>query len=244
MPSQQAPRVAVIVPAYNEAANLPRVIEELRQCCPTWDVLVVDDGSTDNSGAVAAGCGARVLRLPFNLGIGGAVQAGLIYAARHAYDACVQVDGDAQHEGPETVKLVRTLLESGVDVVVGSRFLGEGGFRSTASRRLGISVLRGTIRLLTGQTVSDPTSGHRAFGRNAIALLARNYPQDYPEPEAIYLLLRSGLRALEIPVRMRARQSGRSSIGVVDSLLYMVKVLLSILVQATKRPLPVEESPS
>ena len=234
MPEPQSPRVAVIVPAFNEAANLPRVISELRECCPTWDVVVVDDGSMDNSGDVAATLGARVLRLPLNLGIGGAVQTGLIYGLRNGYDVCIQVDGDAQHEGPETVKLVSTLVERRADVVVGSRFLGEGGFRSTASRRLGIQVLRTVIRLLTGYTITDPTSGHRAFGRRALGLLARDYPQEYPEPEAIYMLLRHGLHVVEIPVRMRSRAHGKSSIGVLDSLLYMVKVLLSILVEATR----------
>ncbi len=244
MSTSPQPRVAVIVPAFNEALNLPHVVDDLRRCCPAWDIIVVDDGSSDDSANVAAALGARVLRLPFNLGIGGAVQTGLIYAARDGYDVCVQVDGDTQHEGAETVKLVQTLLETGADAVIGSRFLLACGFRSTAGRRAGIAVLRLVIRLLTGRTISDPTSGHRAFGRRAISLLAQDYPQEYPEPEAIYLLLRHRLRVMEIPVRMRSRQAGRSSIGVLDSLLYMLKVLLSILVQATKRPHLSEESPS
>lgn len=228
-------RVLIIVPAFNEAANLPHVIASLRRIGPAWDIVVVDDGSTDDTARVAAFEGATVLKLPFNLGIGGAVQTGLIYAARKGYDVCVQVDGDAQHDADETVKLIDTLLSSGADVVVGSRFLAEdeSNFRSTFQRRIGINILKQVISLLSGQKVTDPTSGHRAFGRRAIEILSRYYPQQYPEPEVLHLLLHEGLRVVDVPVRMHARQHGQSSIRAFHSLLYVIKVLVAILVRAT-----------
>ncbi len=222
------PKVLIIIPAFNEARNLPRVVGDLRERCLSWDIVVVDDGSRDDTGDVASRLNTIVVRLPFNLGIGGAVQSGLKFGALHGYDVCVQVDGDGQHTAAATELLINALYESGDDVIVGSRFLSEGGFRSTFTRRLGIRVLQYVISRLTGQSVSDPTSGQRAFGRRAIALLANNYPQEYPEPEALYSLLRDGLRVKEIPVEMSPRQHGRSSIGRVDSILYMMKVLLAI----------------
>ena len=229
-------RVLAIVPAYNESANLPHVIGDLRQHCPDWDVVVVDDGSRDATGQVATVLGAVVLQLPFNLGIGGAVQTGLIYADRHGYEVAVQLDGDGQHNAREAARLVDTLLSRKADVVVGSRFFSPEGFRSTMVRRFGIRILCLVIRLLTRSCVTDPTSGQRALGRRAISLLACNYPQEYPEPETIYVLRQAGCHVIEVPVTMNARRGGRSSIRALDSLLYMVKVLLAILVQATRSP--------
>jgi glycosyltransferase involved in cell wall biosynthesis len=227
--------VLIVVPAYNEAGNLPYVVESLRRVGPDWDIAVVDDGSTDGTAAVAESLGTVVLRLPFNLGIGGAVQTGLIYATRQGYDVCVQVDGDAQHDAEETAKLVETLISSEADVVVGSRFLAgaENNFRSTFQRRIGIQLLRIVISALSGQKVSDPTSGHRAFGRRAIEILSRYYPQQYPEPEVLHLLLHEGLEVVEVPVRMHARRHGESSIRLLHSPLYMIKVLVAVLVRAT-----------
>jgi glycosyltransferase involved in cell wall biosynthesis len=233
---ERAPaKVLIVIPAYNEAANLPHVIGSLRQVAPDWDIAVVDDGSADGTGRVAQSLGVILLPLPFNLGIGGAVQTGIIYAARKGYDVCIQVDGDAQHDAEETCKLVDALLSSGADVVVGSRFLSEDatGFRSTFQRRIGIGVLRVVISKLGGQEVTDPTSGHRAFGRRAIEILSRYYPQQYPEPEVLHLLLHEGLRIMDVPVRMHARQHGTSSIRPFHSLLYMIKVLVAILVRVT-----------
>jgi glycosyltransferase involved in cell wall biosynthesis len=228
------PRVLIVIPAYNEARNLPRVVSGLRERCAKWDIVVVDDGSWDGTGDIADELGTLVLRLPFNLGIGGAVQTGLKLAALRDYDVCVQVDADGQHTAAATEQLIRALWESGVDAVIGSRFLASSGFRSTRSRRIGIRILRQVIRWLTGKSVTDPTSGHRAFGRNSIACLAAWYPQEYPEPEAVYRLLRDGLRVKEIPVEMHARQHGKSSISGADSVLYMAKVLLAILIHNTR----------
>jgi glycosyltransferase involved in cell wall biosynthesis len=235
---QQAPlKVLVVIPAYNEAENLPHVVADVRAQAPTWDIAVVDDGSRDATAAVARQLGAILLRLPVNLGIGGAVQTGLIYGHRHGYDVCLQVDGDGQHDPAESVRLVQALTESGADAVVGSRFLSDSGFQSTFARRLGIRVLRTILSKLTGEAVTDPTSGQRALGRRAIALLAGDYPQEYPEPEVIYMLSRNGLRLVEVPVAMRARRGGQSSIRLVHSILYMAKVLLALFIHATRSPL-------
>jgi hypothetical protein len=230
-------RVLIIIPAYNEARNLPRVLGSLRADHPDWDLVVVDDGSADDTAEIATGHGVRVLRLPFNLGIGGAVQAGLLFAARHDYDVCAQIDGDGQHNAAETARLIHELEASGADAVIGSRFLPDSptGYRPGLRRRMGIRILRAVISALSGQRISDPTSGQRVLGRRAIALLAPAYPQEYPEPEALHLMLRSGLRVIERPVQMNARRHGVSSIGGMDALLYMAKVLGAILLRASTR---------
>lgn len=231
-----APRILAVIPAYNESGSLPGVIEAIRRCAPHWDVVVVDDGSTDGTGEAAACCGAIVLRLPVNLGIGGAVQAGLMYADRHRYDACLQIDGDGQHNPADSVRLLDHLFETGADVVIGSRFVNAGGYQSSAARRLGIRALRWMIHCLAGQRVTDPTSGQRAFARRAVLLLARDYPQQYPEPETVYVMLRAGLRLSELPVSMNPRLAGQSSIRPVHSVLYMLKVTVALLAHATTRP--------
>lgn len=230
-------RVLVIIPAHNERESLPHVIAEVRRHAPEWDIAVVDDGSSDDTSEVARGLGVILLRLPVNLGIGGAVQTGLIYGQREGYGMCLQVDGDGQHNPAESVKLVEKLLETGADAAVGSRFLITEGFQSTFARRIGIRVLRAVLGWLTGEPITDPTSGQRALGRRAIELLARDYPQEYPEPEVIYILRRHGLRLIEVPVQMAARQSGESSIRMVHSVLYMLKVLLALFIHATRSSL-------
>jgi glycosyltransferase involved in cell wall biosynthesis len=230
-------RVLAIIPAFNEEASLPRVVADVRRHGPLWDIAVVDDGSQDRTAEVARSLGVILLKLPVNLGIGGAVQTGLIYGCRHGYDVCLQVDGDGQHDPAESARLVEALRATGADAVVGSRFLEGEGFQSTFARRLGIRVLRWVLGQLTGEPITDPTSGQRALGRKAIELLAGDYPQEYPEPEVVYMLRRNGLRLIEIPVTMRARTGGQSSIRVVHSVLYMLKVLLAIFIHATRSPL-------
>ena len=221
-------RVALIVPAFNEARNLPRLAERLRAHAPGCDVCVVDDGSADETAAVAASLGWTVLRLPVNLGIGGAVQAGYLWALARGHDVAVQIDGDGQHD-PAFLPALLAPLEAGeADVVIGSRFLSEGGFRSTAVRRAGIRYLSWFLRLRCGARVVDTTSGFRAAGRRAIALFARYYPSDYPEPEAIALAKRAGLRLAEVPVRMSERTHGASSITALRTLYYLVKVSLAL----------------
>jgi glycosyltransferase involved in cell wall biosynthesis len=221
-------RIAAIVPAFNEARNLPRLAERFRSTARPCDVCVVDDGSSDDTARVAASLGWTVLRLPLNLGIGGAVQAGYLWAWEGGYDVAVQIDGDGQHDPAQLDALLAPIASGRADVVIGSRFLSAGGFQSTAVRRMGIAYLSWFLRLRCGARVTDPTSGFRAANRDALDLFARYYPSDYPEPEAIALACRAGLRIAEVPVRMHERTHGRSSINAARTLYYLVKVSLAL----------------
>ena len=228
-------RRLAIVPAFNEAACVGRVIDEIKAFDPGFEVLVVDDGSTDGTAAVAAAHGARVARLPFNLGIGGAVQTGYRYAREHGFDLAVQVDADAQHDPAELPALVAPLLAGAADVSVGSRFAGTGSYRAPLLRRLGIGVFARTISLIVRQRVTDTTSGFRAVNRRGIALFAEDYPHDYPEVEATVMLVKHRLRLVEVAVVMRHRETGRSSITALRSVYYMVKVLLAVFIGLFRR---------
>ncbi len=228
-------RIAAIVPAHNEARNLPGVIAALRRELPGCEVCVVDDGSSDGTAEVAARLGVTVLRCPLNLGIGGAVQTGYLWARDHGHEVAVQVDGDGQHDPAHLAALVRPIVEGQADVVIGSRFLGGEGYRSTALRRAGIRYLSWFLRLRCGARVSDPTSGFRAAGRRAVELFAVRYPPDYPEPEAVALAHSAGLRIAEVPVRMAERAHGQSSITALRTLYYLVKVSLALLVMPGRR---------
>jgi glycosyltransferase involved in cell wall biosynthesis len=227
-----------VVPAYNESATIASVVASLREHAPGFDVLVVDDGSTDETADVASGAGARVLKLPFNLGIGGAVQGGFIYALEHGYDHLVQVDGDGQHDARELPRLVAAMREEGVDMVCGSRFLtSDHRYPAPISRRTGIHIFAFILSRIVGSPVSDPTSGFRLYNRRAIELFARDYPHDYPEVEAVLMLHHHRLRMCETPVRMYTRGGGVSSISTGKSAYYMVKVLLALFVGlARSRP--------
>jgi glycosyltransferase involved in cell wall biosynthesis len=227
------PGKLAIVPAHNEAGAVGPTVAEIRRWAPGFDVLVVDDGSTDTTAARARAAGATVLTLPFNLGIGGAMQAGYLYAREKGYGVAVQVDGDGQHD-PRFIKDLLSRLESdpALNMVTGSRFLdGESdGYRSSAARRVGIRVFSRLVSLITRQRVTDPTSGFRMTDRRGIELFARDYPHDYPEIEAILLMHAHRLNSCEIPVAMRARTSGSSAISSSQSIYYMVKVLLAVFV--------------
>jgi hypothetical protein len=238
-------RCIAIVPAFNEQAAVPRVIDELRSFDPALDIVVVDDGSFDGTAAVAAAKGARVLRLPFNLGIGGAVQTGFRYAFENGYDIAVRVDGDGQHDPSQLSLVLDPVLRGDADIVVGSRFVGGGdGYRSSRTRRIGIRLLALVVSRIVGQRVTDTTSGFQALNRSAIALFARDYPHEYPEVEATVMVFRHRLRLCEVPVSMRERGGGRSSITALRSIYYMVKVLLAIFVGLFRRNVVPQEDAS
>jgi glycosyltransferase involved in cell wall biosynthesis len=233
-----------IVPAYNESASVAGVVEDLRQHLPHADVLVIDDGSTDGTHASVPD-GTFVIRLPFNLGIGAAMQAGYRYAKMHHYDTAIQIDGDGQHPADQTHKLIQALHSNNADLVIGSRFLkDEPGYTPSASRAFGIGVIRTVVRLLTGLRVTDCTSGMRACNRRVIEAFARWYPDDYPEPEVILLLHRAGFTIQEVPVTMRQRAAGRTSIPFLKGVFYILKVSLALLLDTTRRPWPTEKARS
>lgn len=234
-------RNLAIVPAYNEEATVEAVVRRINAEAPDFDVLVVDDGSTDHTTAKARSAGAAVARLPFNVGIGGTVQTGYRYALAGGYDYAVQVDGDGQHDPAEIKKLVaRIHADPPVEMVYGTRFAENTGFQSTSMRRFGIKVFALMLSLVTKQRVTDPTSGFRLCDRRAIALFAENYPIDYPEVEAILLMHRHQLRSAEVPVQMHARGGGSSSITVLKSGYYMMKVLLAVFVGLFRAPIKLE----
>ncbi|WP_432821130.1 DUF2304 family protein [Trichloromonas sp.] len=237
-PVEKTAGILVIVPAYNEEQNIRKVIEDLGSIHPALDVMVINDGSSDQTSRVARSTGrARVVDLPKNLGIGGAVQTGFKYAARHGYDIAIQFDGDGQHLASEIPKLLEALKSQAANMVIGSRFLeDQANYRSTFVRRIGIRLFQAVNSLLIGQRVTDNTSGFRAYDRRAIELLARYYPVDYPEPEAVILLGRNGFSMTEVFTRMGERQGGGSSIAGLTGGYYMVKVLLAILMTALRKP--------
>lgn len=223
-------RVLVIIPAYNESEAILDTVNDV--IATGFDYVVVNDGSTDATLDICRSNHVNALNLPQNLGIGGAVQAGHKYAKKFGYEIDIQVDGDGQHD-PSCIAALVEQVDAGSDLVVGSRFLEKTeGFQSTAMRRLGIAWLSGLIRALTHRTVTDPTSGFRACGPRAINLFCEDYPTDYPEPDSIVTALSRGLVVSEVPVCMRERQGGMSSISGFSSIYYMIKVTLAILISA------------
>jgi glycosyltransferase involved in cell wall biosynthesis len=234
--------VLAIVPALDEEQTVGEVVRELR-ALGTVDVVVVNDGSRDATARVAAEAGAAVLEHPFNLGIGAAVQTGYRYAARHGYDVAVQVDGDGQHLPSEIPRLLGPLERGEADLVLGSRYVRPTGYQASAPRRAGMLAFSWLVSAVTGQALHDTTSGFRAAGRDVVAYLARHYPQDYPEVEALVLLKRAGFRIAETECRFRERGGGQSSITPARSAYYMVKVGLAILVGLLRSmPRPGEET--
>jgi glycosyltransferase involved in cell wall biosynthesis len=227
----------LLVPAWNEADSLPTLLDELIWQYPEYDILVVDDGSCDGTSAVSRRCDVRVVQHPYNLGIGGAEQTGFLFAQRYRYDFVVRLDGDGQHPSEAIRGLLCALEESGADVVIGSRFLQPNpGFHSSWARRVGIRWLALLNTILAHQRITDSTSGFRAYRRNAFQFLARHNPQDYPEPESLTLLSRNGFRIKETPVEMRERQGGKSSIGGLHSLYYVLKTTLALLIATIRKP--------
>jgi glycosyltransferase involved in cell wall biosynthesis len=235
-------RRVVIVPAHNEEESLAGVIEEVRAGDPDVEVVVVDDGSTDRTGSIAEAAGAVVLKLPFNVGIGGAVQTGYQYARDNGFDVAIQVDGDGQHDPNEIGRLLEPIRNGQADMVVGTRFAAGGGYRGTRLRRIGIRIFAAIVSRLVSARVTDTTSGFRAVNRKAIRLFATEYPHDYPEVESTVLLVRHGMRMVEVPVQMRVRETGHSSITALRAAYYMIKVLLALFIGLFRRyPTPLEE---
>jgi glycosyltransferase involved in cell wall biosynthesis len=236
-------RRIAIVPALNEQETIGRLIDEIHAFDPGFEILVVDDGSADRTAAIAEARGAHVLSLPFNLGIGGAVQTGYLYARDNGFELAVQIDGDGQHNPEEVARLVGPVLDGTADMVVGTRFAEGGGYRGTRLRRVGIHLFAALVSLIVRQRVTDTTSGFRAVNRRGIRLFAADYPHDYPEVEGTVLLSRHGLKMVEVPVVMRLREEGSSSITTLRSVYYMIKVLLALFVGLFRRypKLPEEE---
>ena len=229
-------RVVAIVPAFNESGVIGRVVDEIRAADTRIEVVVIDDASGDDTAEIARAHSATVLQLPFNVGIGGAVQTGFKYALEREYDLAVRLDGDGQHDAREIPKLLAPVEHGEADIVIGSRFVDAGGsYRPPFARRLGIRIFARLVSLLGGQRVTDTTSGFLALDRVGIELFASDYPHDYPEVEATLVALRSGLRLAQVQVEMRERETGVSSITFVRSLYYIVKVMLALLVSSLRR---------
>ncbi len=228
-------RRIAIVPAYNEERNVGRVIEELRAFDSGLHVVIVSDGSLDRTAEVALEHGAHVVKLPFNLGIGGAVQTGFRYAHENGYELVVRCDGDGQHDPSQLPKVLAPVLAGEADIAVGSRFAGDEGYRSSATRRVGIRLLALIVSAIARQRVTDTTSGFQALNAKALALFAADYPHDYPEVEGMVMTIKHRLRLCEVPVTMREREHGRSSITALRSFYYMAKVLLALFVGLFRR---------
>jgi glycosyltransferase involved in cell wall biosynthesis len=228
-------KILIIVPAYNEEKSLPGVVSDLRTNVPSADIVVVNDGSRDGTERTARSLGVTVLDLPHNLGIGGAMQTGYSYAARNGYDVAVQFDGDGQHMAAEIGGLLDELRQGRADIVVGSRFLKRGEYRPSFFRKVGIWIFSTVLSAILSMKVTDTTSGFRAANRRVIEFFASAYPEDYPEVESLVLLHRAGMTMAEVPVLMRDRTGGRSSITPVQSAYYMIKVLLAVFIDLMKK---------
>lgn len=240
MQNTENKKTLIIIPAYNEEENLPRLFESLKNTEGNFDILVINDCSRDNTEAVCRSHGIKVVSLPVNLGIGGAVQTGYIYALRNNYDIAIQIDGDGQHD-PKFMPYLVKRIEEGYHLCIGSRFIENEGFQSSRIRRIGIKYFSWLIRFLTGIRITDPTSGYRACSREVIRLFAYDYPKDYPEPETVVTVLRNKLKVCEMPVIMNAREGGKSSITNLKGIYYMIKVTLAIMIASISRKSVVNE---
>ncbi len=228
--------VLIIIPVFNESANIDKLIHKVYDNYPQWDILVVNDASTDNSGQLAESTKkATVIHLPINLGIGGCVQTGFKYARKHNYRFALQFDGDGQHKVSEIIKLVRPLKKKEADVIIGSRFnIKHDGYKSDRIRRVGIKIFELLSYALIHQRITDHTSGFRAYNRKAIRFLSDNYPTDFPEPEVVILLGRNGFIIKEKFAQMLQRQGGISSIPLAKGPYYMFKVMLSMIMASMR----------
>lgn len=220
-----------IIPAFNESESIVKTVQNIRDCAPDFDVVVINDSSKDNTLDICRQHNIPVLDLPINLGIGGAVQTGYLYALKNGYEIAVQMDGDGQHDAKYLRMMERTLRKNNADMVIGSRFIRKEGFQTSGIRRAGIGIFRFLTGFLFGKAITDATSGMRMSNKRTIELFVKDYPRDYPEPETVCRLLRKHYKVIEVPVMMRERVSGVSSISMKKSVYYMVKVTLAILIE-------------
>ena len=227
-------KILVIIPCYNEQESIERVIENLKANAPFADYLIVNDCSTDQTLRILQANGMNYINNPVNLGIGGGVQAGYLYARENGYDVAVQMDGDGQHDPKYLEKVCAPVIDGTYDMCIGSRFIEKEGFQSSFMRRLGINIISFMIKLFTGKKIYDVTSGYRACNKELINFFADNYADDYPEPEAIITSVLSGFKVGEVPVVMVERQGGTSSIRSLKSAYYMIKVCLALVVDRIK----------
>lgn len=225
----------VIIPAYNEEKSIVKTVQDICEHAPEFDYVIINDCSTDHTLSVCRKHHLHVLNLPVNLGIGGAVQTGFLYAHKNGYDYAVQFDGDGQHDAQYLQKMRDYMIEQNADMLIGSRFLEKEGFQSTGMRRFGIRYFSALIKFLTGQKITDPTSGMRMINRDILAMYSESYPKDYPEPESVVAIINSGKKVMEYPVIMRKRMEGTSSISPLKSVYYMIKVSLAIFLEMLRK---------
>ena len=225
----------VIIPAYNEEKSIVKTVQDICEHAPEFDYVIINDCSTDRTLSVCRKHHLHVLNLPVNLGIGGAVQTGFLYAYKNGYDYAVQFDGDGQHDAQYLQKMRDYMIEQNADMLIGSRFLEKEGFQSTGMRRFGIRYFSALIKFLTGEKITDPTSGMRMINRDILAMYSESYPKDYPEPESVVAIINSGKKVMEYPVIMRKRMEGTSSISPLKSVYYMIKVSLAIFLEMLRK---------
>lgn len=225
----------VIIPAYNEEGGIVKTVTDVMENAKDFDYVVINDCSKDNTLEICQEHNFNVINLPVNMGIGGGVQTGYMYAYRNGYDIAVQFDGDGQHNASYLDNMSKKLIEDNLDMVIGSRYIEKEGFQSSGMRRMGIKYFTGLIKLLTGKKITDPTSGMRMINRKIMKQFSEEYPKDYPEPESVVTILKEGAKVEEIPVKMNAREEGVSSISPSKSIYYMVKVSIAVLIAAIRK---------
>lgn len=225
----------VIIPAYNEEGGIVKTVTDVMENAKDFDYVVINDCSKDNTLEICYEHNFNVVNLPVNMGIGGGVQTGYMYAYRNGYDIAVQFDGDGQHNASYLDNMSKKLIEDNLDMVIGSRYIEKEGFQSSGMRRMGIKYFTGLIKLLTGKKITDPTSGMRMINRKIMKQFSEEYPKDYPEPESVVTILKEGAKVEEIPVKMNAREKGVSSISPSKSIYYMVKVSIAVLIAAIRK---------
>lgn len=225
----------VIIPAYNEEGGIVKTVTDVMKNAKDFDYVVINDCSKDNTLEICHEHNFNVINLPVNMGIGGGVQTGYMYAYRNGYDIAVQFDGDGQHNASYLDNMSKKLIEDNLDMVIGSRYIEKEGFQSSGMRRIGIKYFTGLIKLLTGKKITDPTSGMRMINRKIMKQFSEEYPKDYPEPESVVTILKEGAKVEEIPVKMNAREKGVSSISPSKSIYYMVKVSIAVLIAAIRK---------